>query len=268
MAASPRYGAVPLVPGAETLPELDIPPPGRQNRFTVLLRLLLLVPHAIVLAVLSFLTFFVAVAAWCGALLLGRVPDPLERWLAGYLGYETRLSAAAMLLTGRYPPFEFGGPSGYPVQLRLHSSALNRLAVLFRLLLVLPAAVVGGLVTAGWWAVSFLSWLVVLVLGRMPQPLFEATAAVLRFRMRVSAYVLLLTSAYPKRLFGDQGSADSVIGTVRGASATRPLFVGGTGKVLVGAFLVLGLLGWAGNAVRYDPAPAEAGVGSGSGQAP
>lgn len=259
MCASLRYGAP--APGAEPIPELDIPPPGRQGRLTVLLRLLLLLPHAVVLGLLSVVTFFVAVAAWCATLLLGRVPDPLERWLAGYLGYETRLSGAAMLLTGRYPPFQFAEPSGYPVQLRLRSTALNRWAVLFRLLLVLPAALIGSLAVAGWWAVSFVSWLVVLVLGRMPQPLFEATAAVLRYRVRVSAYLLLLTPSYPKRLFGDQSSVDSVIGLVRGPSATRPLFLGGTARVLVGAFLVLGLLGWGGNTLLPDsPTATEASV--------
>ncbi|MEV3853885.1 DUF4389 domain-containing protein [Streptomyces sp. NPDC050095] len=262
-ASSPHYGAVPLIPGAEPLPELDIPAPGRQHRLTVLLRLLMLLPHAFLLALLSVATVLVLPVAWCATLLLGRVPDPLERWLAGYLGYETRLNAAAMLLTDRYPPFELSPAYGYPVQLRLHSSALNRLAVLFRLVLVVPAAVLGALAMAGWWAVSFLSWLVVLVLGRMPLPLFEASAAVLRYRMRVAAYLLLLTSSYPKRFFGDQGSVDSVIGTVSGPSATRPLFVGGTGKVLLGAFLVLGLLGWAGNAVRYEPASVEASVPAG-----
>ncbi|MBO1333591.1 DUF4389 domain-containing protein [Streptomyces sp. VRA16 Mangrove soil] len=258
-APSPHYGAVPLVPGAEPLPELDVPPPGRQHRLTVLLRLLLLLPHAIVLALLSVVTFFVAVAAWCATLVLGRVPDPLEQWLAGYVRYETRFGAASMLLTDRYPPFQLlGEPHGYPVQVRLRSTALNRLAVLLRLFLVIPAALLTALATAGWWAVSVVSWLIVLVLGRMPQPLFEATAAVLRYRMRVSAYVLLLTSAYPKRLFGDQSSAESVIGVVRGPSATRPLMLSGTGRVLVGAFVLLGLVGWAGNAVTYEPAPAQA----------
>ncbi|MFI7005885.1 DUF4389 domain-containing protein [Streptomyces sp. NPDC050145] len=171
MSTSPGFGTVPLVPGAEPLPELEVPPPGRQNRLTVLLRLLLLLPHAVVLVVLSVVAVPVVVAAWCGALLIGRAPDRLERWLAGFLGYETRLSASAMLLTDRLPPFALERPFGYPVQVRLHSSALNRFAVLFRLLLVLPAACVCALVTAGWWAVSFVTWLVVLTLGRMPLPL-------------------------------------------------------------------------------------------------
>lgn len=250
MSTSPGYGTVPLVPGAEPLPELEVPPPGRQNRLSVLLRLLLLLPHALVLVVLAVVSVPVAVAAWCGALVIGRAPAPLERWLAGFLGYETRLSASAMLLTDRLPPFELGRPFGYPVQVRLHSSALNRLAVLLRPLLVLPAALVCALVTAGWWAVAFVTWLVVLALGRMPLPLFGASAAVLRYRMRVGAYVLLLSSAYPKRLFGDQGSVDSAIGVVRGPSGTRPLFLGASAKLLLGAFLVLGVLGWAGGSVR------------------
>jgi hypothetical protein len=128
---------------------------------------------------------------------------------------------------------------------------LNRPAVLFRLLLVIPAALVEVVATAGWWAVSALSWLVVLFLGRMPLPLFEATAAVLRYRMRLGAYVLLLSPAYPKRLFGDQSAPDAVVGTIAGPSATRPLFLGTGAKVLVGAFLVLGLVGGAANSSRY-----------------
>ncbi|MFH8732396.1 MULTISPECIES: DUF4389 domain-containing protein [unclassified Streptomyces] len=248
----PHYGTVPLVPGAEALPELDIPHPGRQNRLFVLVRLLLLLPHLVVLALLSVVAFFAVVAGWFAALLIGRLPDPVERYLAGFLGYDTRVNASAMLLTGRYPPFEFGEPMGYPVRVRvLRSVHLNRLAVLLRLLLVIPAALVGAIATAGWWAVSVLSWLVVLLLGRMPLPLFEATAAVLRYRMRLNAYLLLLTAAYPKRLFGDQSAPDAVVGTIAGPSATRPLFLGAGAKVLVGAFLVLGLVGGAANSARY-----------------
>ncbi|MFG2523104.1 DUF4389 domain-containing protein [Streptomyces sp. NPDC048527] len=248
----PQYGTVSLIPGAESLPELDIPQPGRQNRLSVLVRLLLLLPHFVVLAVLSVVTFLAAVAGWFAALLLGRLPDPVERYLVEFLAYDTRVNASAMLLTGRYPPFELGDPMGYPVRVRvLRSVHLNRLAVLLRLLLVIPAAIVGVLATAGWWAVSALSWLVVLFLGRMPLPLFEATAAVLRYRMRLVAYVLLLTPAYPKRLFGDQTAPDAVVGTLAGPSATRPLFLGTGAKMLVGAFLVLGLVGGAANGSRY-----------------
>ncbi|MEU6661529.1 DUF4389 domain-containing protein [Streptomyces sp. NPDC046821] len=248
----PHYGSVPLVPGAEALPELDIPRPDRQNRLTVLLRLLLLVPHLVMLAVLSVVALFAVVVGWFSALLIGRLPDPVERYLAGFLGYDTRVNAYAMLLTGRFPTVELGDTMGYPVRVRVRQSVrLNRLAVFFRLVLVIPAAILESLVTAGWWAVSVIWWLIVLILGRMPLPLFEATAAVLRYRLRLGAYMLLLTSAYPKRLFGDQTAPDAVVGTLSGPSATRPLFLGPYAKVLVGAFIAFGLIGGAANGSQY-----------------
>ncbi|MFJ1707833.1 DUF4389 domain-containing protein [Kitasatospora sp. NPDC088346] len=187
---------------AEWLPPLDIPEPGPQNRFTVFLRALLALPQIIVVWFLSIAAFVVVVIGWFGALFLGRLPEFAARYLALYVAYDTRVEGYLMLLVDRYPPFEFE-PAKYPVRIELRPGPLNRLAVFFRLLLVIPAAIVQNLLVTGWWVVAFFSWLVVLVLGRMPRPLFEATAAVLRYRMRFGAYLLMLTPAYPKRVFGD-----------------------------------------------------------------
>jgi hypothetical protein len=52
--------------------------------------------------------------------------------------------------------------------------------------------------------VLFVTWVIVLVAGRMPQTLYAALAAVLRYQARYSGYILLLTSAYPSGLFGDR----------------------------------------------------------------
>ncbi|MFD7411586.1 DUF4389 domain-containing protein [Kitasatospora purpeofusca] len=220
----------------EWLPSLDIPAPGAQNRLTVLFRLLLLIPQFIVLWVLSVVAFVVTVIGWFGALVLGRLPVFAADYLCAYVPYETRVNAYLMMTTGSYPPFAFRVPD-YPVQVGLRPGELNRLAVLFRIVLVVPAAVVQWLLYAGWWVVGWISWLVVLVLGRMPQPLFEASAAVLRYRMRYTAYLVMLTSAYPKQLFGDEPGSDPE-GKV---SATRPLVMSGAGRGLLVLFLVLGL---------------------------
>jgi len=222
----------------EWLPALDIPEPGEQRRLTVLLRWLLLVPQFIALWLLGIAAFVVVVIGWFGALFLGRLPEFAASFLTGFLGYETRVTASAMLLVDRYPPFALQAPPDYPVQVEVRPGGLNRIAVFFRLLLVIPAAIVRGLLTTGWYPVAVVIWLVTLVLGRMPRPLFEATAAVLRFSMRVSAYLLLLTPAYPKRLFGDDSEVEP-----RTVSATRPLLLSGWGKGLVVLFLVVGLFG-------------------------
>jgi hypothetical protein len=190
-------------PPAEVLPELDVPPPAHQRRLTVFFRWLLLIPQFIVLWVLGIGAFFAAIAAWFAALALGRLPRWAAGYLSGYVVYSTRVSASLYLLTDRYPPFAFTAPE-YPVQVELHPGGpLNRLAVLFRIILAIPAIIIASVVATGWSALAFFSWLVVLILGRMPEPLFEATAAIVRYSMRLAAYFLMVTPAYPKRLFGD-----------------------------------------------------------------
>ncbi|MFD0019760.1 DUF4389 domain-containing protein [Streptomyces sp. NPDC058382] len=223
----------------EFLPVLDIVEPFRQRRLTVLLRLLLLIPHYIVLFFLEIAAFFTVVFGWFAALVLGRLPEPVFRFLAGVLGYRTRVGASGMLLVDRYPPFALNPPPDYPVHIDVRPTRLNRLAVFFRLILVIPAAIVQSLVVSGWSVLAVLWWLITLILGRMPRPLFEATAAALRYEMRVSAYVSMLTPAYPKGLFGEDALS---VPERQGRSATRPLVMSSTGKALLVLFLVLGLL--------------------------
>jgi hypothetical protein len=225
-------------PNAEFQPELDLDPAVPQNRLTVLLRALLLIPHYIALFLLGIFTFFVAIAAWFFALGLGHLPPWAEYYLGGYIRYATRVYASFFLLTDRYPPFSFGPEPEYPVRVRLAPGELNRLAVLFRIILVIPAAIITSVVTGGWWALCFIWWLVVLIMGRNPGPLAEATAAMLRYAMRTDAYFLMLTSAYPKALFGDPEV---------GAPAPARLLVGTGGKVLLVVFIVFGLIGGAGS---------------------
>ncbi|GAA2828945.1 DUF4389 domain-containing protein [Kitasatospora sp. CM 4170] len=228
----------------EWLPVLDMPKPGEQNRLTVLFRILLLIPQFIVVWVLSVVAFFVAVIGWFGALVLGRLPMFAADYLSGYVPYETRVTTYLMLTHDSYPPFRFRTPE-YPVQVELRPGELNRLAVFFRLILVIPAAIIQGVVFAGWWMVALISWVVVLVLGRMPEPLFESTAAILRYRMRYMAYLLMLTPAYPKRLFGDEpGEAEG--GPV---SATRPLVLSGGGRGLLVVFIILGIVSWGASSI-------------------
>jgi hypothetical protein len=209
---------------AERLPQLALFPKaaGRQRRLTVLVRLLLLIPQFIALWVLGIVTFFVAIAAWFAALVLGRLPEWAANFLSGYVAYYTRVYASMYLLIDSYPPFAFSAPES-PVQVELHPGELNRLAVFFRIILVIPAAIVAAVVESGWHALAFFCWLTVLIMGRTPEPLFDATSAILRYSMRMQAYFLMLSSSYPKRLFGD-GTVVGALppGTVAGGAAGIP----------------------------------------------
>lgn len=112
---------------------------------------------------------------------------------------------------------------------------LNRAAVLFRVVLLIPVFIVSGLLFNGVWLLGFVTWVAELALGRIPATLFEANAAALRYGVRFQAYLTMLTSAYPKKLFGD----GSVIGA---RPTTSPLLLSGAARAWIVVSLVLGLM--------------------------
>ncbi|MFC7344293.1 DUF4389 domain-containing protein [Saccharopolyspora griseoalba] len=226
------------------LPEMMIAVPERQRRWTVLLRALLLIPHFVVVWALGIAANVVVFIGWWAALFLGRLPEWISGFLALYVDYSTRVSASSMLLIDTYPTFVISGPDE-ALRTEFHPGRLNRLAVLFRFVLLIPAAIVSGLVMAGWSVLAFFIWLIVLVAGRTPRPIFDASAAALRYNFRTNAYVLLLTGSYPKKLFGDEAAEPK---PPRVSYGTRPLTMSSGGRALLIAFLVLGVLGIAGSA--------------------
>ena len=171
----------------------------------MLLRIILLIPQWVALWALGIAAEVIAVIGWFGALFTGRLPRFAEAYLSGYLHWQVRVSAYQVLLTDAYPPFTLGD-SDYPVRMAIPPPGpLNRLAVLFRFILVIPAAIVSGLlVWGGWTIVLFITWLIMLVTGTMPASLYQAYAAVLRYYSRYLGYFLLLTSEYPSDIFGDR----------------------------------------------------------------
>ena len=178
--------------------------PFPQRRLTVLFRFILFIPHYFVLYVLSIAAGVIALIGWFAALFAGRLPGFAAEFLTGYLRWQTRVMAYLLLLTDEYPPFALDD-AAYPVRIALWPGWLNRLAVFFRVILAIPAAVVTMLLLWGACTIAlFVTWVIVLVAGRMPETLYAALAAVLRYQARYSAYLLLLTSAYPSGVFGDR----------------------------------------------------------------
>ena len=224
---TPGIPAAPAGPGGQPGPADEIlvafAEPADQRRLTVLVRLILAIPHVVVLWVLSIAAEVVAVICWFAALFTGRLPDGLAEFQVGYLRWATRFYAYLFLLTDVYPPFEFAD-ADYPVRLRAEPGQLNRLAVLFRIILVIPAWIVAVLLGYGLsFLVMFVTWLIVLIAGRMPRPLHEALAAAVRYQARVSGYLLMLTARYPGGLYGDPATS------AFGAGPAGGEFAAGTG---------------------------------------
>jgi hypothetical protein len=182
--------------------------PAKQNRLTVLVRIVLAIPHLIVLWALGIATEVVVVISWFAALFIGRVPTGLADFMAGYLRWSTRVYGYLLLLTDDYPPFELGD-SDYPVHVAVRPGRLNRLAVFFRIILAIPVWLISILLIYGLGTIAIVViWVIVLIAGGMPETLYEAIAAVIRFFTRYYGYLLLLTGTYPKGLFGDEPGPD------------------------------------------------------------
>ncbi len=186
-------------------------PSERQDRLTVFFRIILVLPHFFVLFLRGIAAEFLLIIGWICALATGRLPNRIASYVACYIQYYVRVDSYAWLMFDHYPPFSLRNRE-YPVDLEFHPVKLNRLAVLFRFILLIPAGIVAELVTTGIAIASFFIWVIVLIAGRMPQSLFEAESASLRFIARYMGYGFMVSSAYPGELFGD-ATMDRVSGT-------------------------------------------------------
>jgi hypothetical protein len=102
---------------------LDLQYPERLNRWLVLIKWLLIIPHYIVLYILQFIAQIITFIAWFAILFTGRYPRSMFDFIVGYQRWNSRVYAYLFLLTDDYPPFTFdndtsnnysGSPSGAP----------------------------------------------------------------------------------------------------------------------------------------------------------
>ena len=143
--------------------------------------------------------FFAALAAlmsWPAALMIGRVPGRLHRFLAAYLRYQGQVAAWFNLLSGRYPSLRRAGDHPFRIEVP-EPQRQRRLVTLFRLPLAVPALVLAsafGVILA---TVAVASWVVALLLGRTTAGLQELGTFCLRYQLETQAYLSLLTPRYP-----------------------------------------------------------------------
>lgn len=90
------------------------------------------------------------------------------------------------------------GQVEYPITVgAVYPEKLSRLSTFFRLILVIPQAIVLYLVQIVAGIFLFFSWFAILFTGKYPKGLFNFVSGYLRWSTRVSGYILLLTDKYP-----------------------------------------------------------------------
>lgn len=85
---------------------LDLPfPHGDRDRVTVAFRLVLAIPHFLIVWLLGIAWALGTIVVWFAILLTGRMPPALYEFGTGVLRWNTRLEAYVLLLRDEYPPF-------------------------------------------------------------------------------------------------------------------------------------------------------------------
>jgi hypothetical protein len=192
---------------------------ANRDRMTVAFRLLLAIPHFLLVGgiglgfalsgsrsdystsvgetgFLGAVAYLLAIVSWFTIVIGGSHIPAIRQYTTFYLRWRVRALAYLMLLEDRYPPF---GDATYPASLTFVDveSRRNRLAVGLRIILIIPHLIVVGLLSIAWWVTSFVAWFAILFTGDYPEGLYSFGVGVLRWFIRVEAYLLLLVDEYP-----------------------------------------------------------------------
>ena len=191
-----------------------------RNRLTVGFRLILAIPHLLLVGGIGFgfalqsgrgdvstsvgsetgllgaVAYILAIVSWFTIVIGGSHIPAIRQYTSFYLRWRVRALPYLMLLQDAYPPF---GDAAYPATLTFVETdrARNRLTVGFRLILIIPHLIVVGLLTLAWWITTMVAWFAILFTGNYPQGLYDFGVGVLRWFIRVEAYLLLLVDEYP-----------------------------------------------------------------------
>ena len=84
---------------------LEIVDPAARDRLTVAFRIILGIPHFIILFFLLFAWWLTAIVAWIAIVIFGDYPEGLYNFGVGCLRWMLRVESYVLLLVDQYPPF-------------------------------------------------------------------------------------------------------------------------------------------------------------------
>src|SRR5919201_183357 len=156
-----------------------------RNRVTVGFRLLLAIPHLILVGgvgisfalrsgrgggtsfgtetgVLGVVAYLLAIVSWVLIVIGRRQPRGIRDFTRFYMRWRARALFYMMLLGDEYPPF---GDAPYPSSIEIAEPALprNRVTVGFRIFLAIPHFIVLFFVLFAWWIASVVAWVAILI---------------------------------------------------------------------------------------------------------
>jgi len=194
-----------------------------RNRTTVFFRIILAIPHLIVVLLWGIVAGLVSIILWIALVFEGRAPASLQRFVTNYVRYSVQVSGYLHIAASPWP--RFGGSDGYPIDVEIDVARhQSRRSVLPRLFLALPALLLGTAIGGGVWfgdaswtgshssaaawsvgasagglaaTAAFLAWFATVAKGRTPRGLRDLAAYGIAYTAQVVSYLFLLTERYP-----------------------------------------------------------------------
>ena len=190
------------VGGSEYPIGISVDTPSHIARWRPIVQWILAIPLFIVLYVLRFVLEVLGFIGWIAALFTGQLPEGIGNFLAGVYRYAWRTYSYALFLRESYPPFApelgYSDPGDDPARFDVRrGEGLSRLAVLFRIILVIPQAIVIFFLGIALYIAAIVGFFAVLFTGEWPEGLHDFVVGACRWILRVDAWFFMLADPYP-----------------------------------------------------------------------
>ena len=175
----------------------DVEYPEELSRWLIFVKVLLAIPHLIILYGLSVGTGAVTFIAWFVILFTKRYPRELFDFVVSVNRWSANVTAYVFLLRDEYPPFSLEG-GRYSVTYDVeYPEELSRWLIFVKWLLVIPHLIILLFLLIGMELALIVAWFAILFTKRFPESLFRFVVGVYRWQLRVNAYANLLRDEYP-----------------------------------------------------------------------
>ena len=169
-----------------------------RNRLTVAFRIILAIPHLIVSQLWGYVVQVLSVIQWVIILFTAKRNEGIWNFQQSWLAYYARVIGYVDLLFDQYPAF--GTDVGtVPVQSAIsYEEPANRLTNGLRFIWIIPAAIVGIIMSLIGAVVLLVSWFAIIITGKQSRGWWDFVLKVLRYTLQLQSYGLLMTDTYPK----------------------------------------------------------------------
>jgi len=176
---------------------LDVEYPDQLNRWLVLVKWLLAIPHILIVYALVNVASVIHLIAFFAILFTTKYPQPLFEFVVNIYRWQANLYAYLGLMRDEYPPFSWE-PGQYPVTFEIdYPPELNRWMPLVKWLLAFPHYIALFFLGIAALIVCVIAFFAILFTATYPRGMFDFTVGVLRWGNRVNAYVYFMRDEYP-----------------------------------------------------------------------